>query len=429
MQQTLIPVKLKEADLTRFINRAAQLENIKPIIAYWCEYWIVNQILSKGLHNGDPETLEFTTNLMDKLEQVWNYSVKLNSLFKVHQIKANNPDVDAILDDSAGQTYVEQFALETFQRAEKAVRANKASKQTASTFQAAATFFELINIWTTPDNDISAKVKYAKWNAVRILRAISEGKDPNSTDVNLEINRKNNIPTGESDDRGTKVTLQTSEPLNESALPDTIGVETQLNSPIQSFNEIPITRDQEQFSHDLSLPEISLETKLSIPESLANVNNINTNIDSVPEVPTTEHTSSSSKLGVVPTDVNSDDGVSNNPDKLNCLSKRSFESFPKLSDETLFLAQKPTFQSSPKINKSEPQLSAGLNRKIVEYQTSPIMATEKSEIMSRDQPITDDMSIAKAQKHARWAISALNFEDIETAIKELKEALKTLDSK
>lgn len=40
--------------------------------------------------------------------------------------------------------------------------------------------------------------------------------------------------------------------------------------------------------------------------------------------------------------------------------------------------------------------------------------------------ITDDISIAKAQKHCRWAISALNFEDADTAVKELREALKTL---
>lgn len=80
-----VPEKLKKADLTRFIVRAAQLETAKPVVAYWCqsalrtqyhkltgsgEYWIVNQILSKGLHNGDNETLQYTTNLMDKLEQV-----------------------------------------------------------------------------------------------------------------------------------------------------------------------------------------------------------------------------------------------------------------------------------------------------------------------------------------------------------------------
>ena len=42
--------------------------------------------------------------------------------------KAENPENDAILNDMAGQACVEQFGLETFQRAENAVRANKASR-------------------------------------------------------------------------------------------------------------------------------------------------------------------------------------------------------------------------------------------------------------------------------------------------------------
>ena len=34
---TNIPAELKAADLTRFIVRAAQLESVKPVIAYWCK--------------------------------------------------------------------------------------------------------------------------------------------------------------------------------------------------------------------------------------------------------------------------------------------------------------------------------------------------------------------------------------------------------
>jgi vacuolar protein sorting-associated protein VTA1 len=33
---THVPDKLKAADLTRFIVRAAQLEKVKPVMAYWC---------------------------------------------------------------------------------------------------------------------------------------------------------------------------------------------------------------------------------------------------------------------------------------------------------------------------------------------------------------------------------------------------------
>ena len=37
-------------------------------------------------------------------------------------------DNDAISDEMASQAYIEQFALETFQRAEKAMKANKATR-------------------------------------------------------------------------------------------------------------------------------------------------------------------------------------------------------------------------------------------------------------------------------------------------------------
>ena len=39
---------------------------------------------------------------------------------------------------------------------------------------------------------------------------------------------------------------------------------------------------------------------------------------------------------------------------------------------------------------------------------------------------TDEEAISKAQKHARWAISALNFEDVPTAVRELRGALVAL---
>lgn len=40
--------------------------------------------------------------------------------------------------------------------------------------------------------------------------------------------------------------------------------------------------------------------------------------------------------------------------------------------------------------------------------------------------ITDEEAITRATKHARFAISALNFEDVRTAVKELKGALESL---
>jgi len=70
---------------------------------------MVNQILDKGLHTNDDECMAFTTNLMDKLEHT----------------KAERPDEAAIHDDMAAKAYVEQFATDTFDRADNTMRANK----------------------------------------------------------------------------------------------------------------------------------------------------------------------------------------------------------------------------------------------------------------------------------------------------------------
>ena len=43
--------------------------------------------------------------------------------------------------------------------------------------------------------------------------------------------------------------------------------------------------------------------------------------------------------------------------------------------------------------------------------------------------VVDEDSISQAQKHARWAVSALNFDDVNTAIKELNNALGLLGAK
>ena len=85
----IIPSSLKAADISRFAHRAAQLESAKPIIAYYCtavvpryhiltdpfsgKYQVVNQILGKGLHNADQESIAYTTRLMDDLEQVRSF--------------------------------------------------------------------------------------------------------------------------------------------------------------------------------------------------------------------------------------------------------------------------------------------------------------------------------------------------------------------
>lgn len=68
--------------------------------------------MGKGLHNADDETFEFTKTLIERLEST----------------KQERADDDAIVDNEAGQAYVEQFANDTFDRADRTLRANKVTR-------------------------------------------------------------------------------------------------------------------------------------------------------------------------------------------------------------------------------------------------------------------------------------------------------------
>ncbi|KAF2035844.1 Sec1-like protein [Setomelanomma holmii] len=164
-----VPGKLKGLQLGAFAKRAAQLEKFKPIITYW-----IQKIIASGLHSADEDCTAYTTDLMEKLEHA----------------KAKNPNEDALLDDVAASAYCEQFALQTFAKGDKDMTENKATNNTVDTLLAAATFLEILTIWKKDDPEITSKTKYAKYHALRILKAIKAGEDPNLTNPAKEIHEE-----------------------------------------------------------------------------------------------------------------------------------------------------------------------------------------------------------------------------------------------
>lgn len=76
------------------------------------EYHAVNQIVGKALHTADDDCFAFTRTLLERLEAT----------------KAERAADDAIADNAAGQAYVEQFAAETFARAERTLRAGRVTR-------------------------------------------------------------------------------------------------------------------------------------------------------------------------------------------------------------------------------------------------------------------------------------------------------------
>ncbi|KAI9680062.1 MAG: hypothetical protein M1817_005078 [Caeruleum heppii] len=445
---TSVPASLKSADVTRFAFRAGQVEKVKPVIAYWCYYWMVNQIISKQLHKTDADAMDFTTTHMDKLEQ----------------IKADNATNDAILDDMAGQAYVEQFGVNTFKRAEDAMQANKVTRQTADTFQAASTFLDLLQIWGTPDPEVTAKSKYAKFHALRIAKAIKAGEDPNRT------NRKPEPPPQEEeplDPNDLEVQLLSTPPPEENKgqpsveeVPDEqdtieprLAARSMLDEslhPSRSTSVPPAAPLQEVPASPPSPPEMD-------PSAAAFYNQATTGPEIVsplepeptddrkgstgggyfPDIPTSTE---APNLPDVPGDMDVD------PPSFNAQIPPTAPSFhpsapppPSAPDATQAPPpfQPPTAQPQAPSAKPTAPRRAPINLPrwpgFPKPPVPPSMLQPSTSVAPSDRGeetlITDEEAVMRAQKHARWAISALNFEDVKTAVKELRGALEVLGAK
>ncbi|KAJ5115424.1 hypothetical protein NUU61_001183 [Penicillium alfredii] len=395
-----IPAGLKSADIGRFALRAAQIEKAKPVVAYWCEsasprdpgiradqvpnaagnFHIVNQIIERGLHSSDDEIKIYTTNLVDKLEQ----------------FKKENPENETVTDNVAASAFVEQFGLEVFNRAEAAMTANKVTKQTADTFQAAATFLELCQIWGDLDPEIAGRIKFAKYHAVRIVKAIKAGEDPNAT---------NPVPAEEEE----PVDAPEVQAFDQS-------VAEQASKPRQaSVEEILDESDRlgRQLAHQSSLDESLHPSRTSsVPRQPA---------APVPDIPSVPRNAPGSPAQTMDVDqphalTGGARDASHHPN--------AFQSFPPPSGSPSVPAPDPaSFYDPSSASAHIPHPAASPSGP---PSTARVPVAPAPTAPSQPSHSVDDNSISLAQKHARWAVSALTFDDVNTAVKELKNSLKYL---
>ncbi|KAF4555829.1 Vta1-like protein [Elsinoe fawcettii] len=404
-----LPAKLKIPSISPLATRAAQLEKFRPIVSYWCNYQIVQQILGKNLHAADDECRDYTMALMDKLETAKNQS----------------PPVDAVVDDIAAKAYIEQFALETFQKADDAIHSDRASKQTIDTFQAASTFLELLSIWTNPlDAETTSKIKYAKYHALRIAKAIKAGEDPNASNPKEEVapalspglatpGDQMQIDSLHPSSDGGIYRPPTVESAPESMLPSRTASVPQPGSAI-----VPPPPEPAKAEPDVS------------PIEPADANSRNGSVGGgyFPEVPTFTSELSAPTMPTAEPDLGpASTQTAPAPDIL-----PSGSSQPMQSPRDFYAQNAPQAPQAPQAFSPPPAPvphHASLPHPAPPAQSltqaAPPPQVYQAPVQQRAYR-TDDEAVAQAQKHAKWAISALNFEDVNTAVKELRIALQAL---
>ncbi|KAH7104665.1 DUF605-domain-containing protein [Auriculariales sp. MPI-PUGE-AT-0066] len=152
-----VPPELKP--IAPYIQRAKEIKHADPVMAYWCTYYAAKQGITLKVRSKDGRA--YLVELMDTLEKM----------------KASLEDSDA-LGDVAGQAYIENFSLTVFEAADKEDRAGHANNNTAKKFMAASHFMEVLGIFDNMESEFAQKIKYARWRAAELNKAFREGRTP-----------------------------------------------------------------------------------------------------------------------------------------------------------------------------------------------------------------------------------------------------------
>lgn len=158
----LPPITSELKSITPYLQRADEVKNQEPIIAYWCAYYAAQ--VGIGLKAKDPASRDVLFALLSVLEHM----------------KSNIGPSDAIDIEVASSAYVENFALKIFSMADNEDRSGHTKRTTAKKFLAAANFLEVLKIFPKPDSSDTngEKIRYAKWKAADIAKAYREGRKP-----------------------------------------------------------------------------------------------------------------------------------------------------------------------------------------------------------------------------------------------------------
>ena len=305
-------------------------------------------------------------------------------------------------------------------------------RQTADTFQAAAIFLDLLQIWGELEPEIAGRIKFAKYHAVRIVKAIKAGEDPNATnpapkeEVEEEITA--NDPEVQAFDES--VAEQASKPRQASVeeVPDeadrvgrqlarqSVLDESLHPSRTSSMPRAPATSEPEIPSVPRNVPGTPGKAKdYDLPGSGGLV------LPSTPKTIGGKYGGPAPAIDLPDTPGNSELHTSNPPHHPN-----AFQSFPPPSATSPSIeAPNPASFHNPSTASPHipPPAAASVPAPVARAPVAPAPAAP-----SQPSHTVDDHNISLAQKHARWAVSALTFDDVNTAIKELKNALRFLGS-
>ncbi|KAG0611740.1 hypothetical protein M758_7G161700 [Ceratodon purpureus] len=434
--------------LLPYLQRADELQKHDHLAAYYCRLYAMERGLRIPPKERTNETKAILISLMNQLEKDKKV-VKLSS------------------DDNM---YMEGFALRVFAKADKQDRAGRADLKTAMTFYAASIFFEVLLQFGELPPDILEKQKYASWKAVDIRKALSQGKKPVPgppvTEKDVPDLEETTLETEENTSSAPETTEQSMSPPKDSSFRPT----TLDSASHKSFTQPPPPSEPfYQHSYSKSSEDFNLPSAPSnpIPPSY---NQNSYGADENARYPSHQspypHTSGTpfDSVGGNPGPTIGTYSYPSDPPGFTTSPPPSHNSYPPASqdrqDPAQYHQQQPHWPSSTPFNdpsSAYPSVfpSSGYQPAAPQYPSTPQAPHGASRHSEPPAPLARTSSapvgpegptgyqlngnydseykpsagtIAEAHKASRFAVSALAFDDVPTAIEYLRKSLELLTS-
>lgn len=355
----------------------------------------------------------------------------------VQQAKTKFAAEEAVMDDDVAKVYIEQFAQDTLDRAQKVIRANKCTQQTANTFDAAATFLNLLSVWGPLDADTKQKIKYAKWNTVRILKAIKEGTDPNESNPKpepepaaLEADELNNMGVTSPSAGPFPATVEDApESSSIRGDPSLVSQPQTPASAVAPHQQDSMTLPDAPHGNAGYFDPAATPQPPSIPSPMSPPLQPSAGPGDLPQRWTPTPPAADTAFSPPPPKEENNQYAQNSAPEP-ATAPPTFAPSPAAMPA---VAPPPALVSPP-----ASYMNMAPNPSTVSYgqPSAPAISSNTATAHASTAPTiapggynVDDASVRKAQKHCKWAISALNFEDAATAVRELELALQTLGAR
>uniref|UniRef100_A0A1L8DWR8 Putative vacuolar protein n=1 Tax=Nyssomyia neivai TaxID=330878 RepID=A0A1L8DWR8_9DIPT len=152
------PPSLKS--IAHYLKTAVEHDSRDVIVAYWARLYALQMGLKLSSHL--PEETKLFIELMDWLEKV----------------KKEQSENESITHDTAGQAYLENYALKLFLYADKQDREGNFGKNVVKAFYTSGIIYDILLTFGELTDEVQQNRKYAKWKAAYIHTCLKNGETP-----------------------------------------------------------------------------------------------------------------------------------------------------------------------------------------------------------------------------------------------------------